>query len=124
MQGYRSTMDADLLHLAAPRDGQHKPVAFHPPVLVIPLAQGLAQDREDPQRERAMPDGARIAKRLVLDGAWQHGGEVLSAHFLPASWQHSAVQGGRAATNTLTVLRYSWQCWQCARKRAAWSAVG
>src|SRR5262249_2924169 len=38
-------------------------------------------------------DRARISKRLILDGAGQHGGEVLGTDALPAVRQHIAVQG-------------------------------
>jgi hypothetical protein len=97
--------DSDLLDLAVLAEGNNQPIASDAPVLIVPLADGRAQDREDTQRERAFPDGTGIPKRLIRPGTGQSGDEVLGAGALSTLRQHVALTSlSRAAPTTLSVL--------------------
>lgn len=88
-----ATADDDLAYLPVLADRDGEATALDAPVLVVPLADGLAQHRNHAQLERAPPDRAGIAEGLVLDGPRQRGGEVLGAGILASLRQHVAVEG-------------------------------
>jgi len=99
-----SAPDTDLLHLAVLAHGNQQAITFYAPVLVIPLANGLAQDRKHTEHERAVPERARIPKRLILDGAGERSDEVLGTDALPSIGQHIAIQGSHQHVDRADVL--------------------
>src|SRR5262249_10002911 len=70
-----------------------KGIAIYTPVLIVPLAEGLTQHRDDVQLEGPFPDGASVAEDLVLDGAGQGRSAVLGAGAFATIWQRVAVEG-------------------------------
>ena len=114
-----------LCHWPILADRHKQLLAFQAPVLMVPLADGLAQHREHAKGQRTFPDGASITEHLILDGARQRGGEVLGARAFATVGQHVCVQGGYQhidRADVLLTVRDSAR--QCARKRAACSGVG
>src|SRR5262249_44851859 len=79
------------------------------PVLVVPLADGLAQDGDNSQHIGPLSDRARIAQGLILDCTGQGGAAVKS--LVLASWPSPGnTPLSSVCTSTVTVLMYSWQC--------------
>src|SRR5262249_7325332 len=90
---HRATADGDLPHPSVVVDRDEEEFLLNAPALVVPLADGFAQNRNPPRLKRAFPDRTRIAERLILDGARQRSAEVLGTDMLAALRQHVAVPG-------------------------------
>ena len=121
VQRHTSTTYADLPNLAVLGDGQHKPLVFQAPVLMVPLADGLAQEGNPSQRTRPLPDSAGVPKRLILHGTGQAGGEILGTGALASIGQHVTIQGSHQHVDGADVLL---AVCDSARRMAACSGVG
>src|SRR5205807_1254909 len=89
-QRYSSAANGDLLDCPTLEEWEQQPGFLNPPVLVVPLTDGLAEERDNAKIERAFPDGAGITQCLIFDGTWQGGAEVFSACTFR---KHITVQG-------------------------------
>ncbi len=61
------------------RKDQHS--SLHAPVLLVPLTDGLFQDRQAVQLKRAFEHRLGISQGLIFDGAGEDGSEILRADF-------------------------------------------
>jgi hypothetical protein len=90
-QGNSSAAETLLLCLAILADGHNEQIAFHPPVLVIPLTMRLFQDGNTAQLKRPFEDRLGITQRLIFDGAGQGCTKVFGTD---VAREHLAVEGG------------------------------
>jgi len=80
-QGNIRARNTHLLCFPRKRHRKDQQSSLHAPVLLVPLTDGLFQDRQAVQLKRAFEHRSCISQGLIFDSAGEDGSEILCADF-------------------------------------------